>query len=62
MVTNRLLVVSRSCLLLSTLDFSGYTSMVEAGLMTPEEAVVLAEIDARTPHETTWAPMLWAST
>ena len=36
--------------------------MVEAGLMTPEEAVVLAEIDARTPHETTWAPMLWAST
>ena len=28
--------------------------------MQRNEAVLLAEIDARTPHETTWAPVLWA--
>ena len=39
---------------------TGYTSLVEAGLMQRNEAVLLAEIDARTPHETTWAPVLWA--
>jgi hypothetical protein len=40
---------------------SGYTSIVEADLMLPNEAIILAEVDARTPHETTWAPLLWAS-
>ena len=28
--------------------------------MQRNEAVLLAEIDARTPHETTWGPVLWA--
>lgn len=41
--------------------FPGYTSIVEAGLMLPNEAILLAEIDSRTPHETTWAPILWAT-
>ena len=40
--------------------FPDYDSMVKAGLLLPHEAVRLSSLDNRTPHETTWTPILWA--
>ena len=34
--------------------------MVKAGLLLPHEVARLVSIDGKTPHETTWTPVLWA--
>ena len=40
--------------------FPTYQSLVEARLMLPHEVKRLIHADLRTPHESTWTPMLWA--
>ena len=40
--------------------FPNYQSLVEARLMLPHEVERLIHADLRTPHESTWTPMLWA--
>ena len=35
--------------------------MVEAKLMLPHEAIRLRKVDEKTPYESTWTPLLWAS-
>lgn len=40
--------------------FPSYVSLVKANLMLPHEATRLEAVDARTPHETTYIPLLWA--
>ena len=36
-------------------------SLVEAKLMLPHEAIRLRKVDEKTPYESTWTPLLWAS-
>ncbi len=40
--------------------FPDFESLVEAKLLLPHEAERLLKADVRTPHETTWVPILWA--
>jgi hypothetical protein len=40
--------------------FPDYDSLVEAKLMLPHEVTRLKKADKRTPHESTWTPILWA--
>ncbi len=40
--------------------FPTYKEMVDAKLMLPHEVERLTKVDARTPHESTWTPILWA--
>ena len=40
--------------------FPDYDSLIKAKLMLPSEVRRLKKIDERTPHESTWAPILWA--
>ena len=40
--------------------FPNYQSLIEARLMLPHEVERLIHADLRTPHESTWTPMLWA--
>jgi len=40
--------------------FPTMDSLVEAKLLLPHEADRLEKVDFRTPHEATWAPVLWA--
>jgi len=40
--------------------FPDYQSMVEAKLMLPHEIDRLERADRKTPHESTWTPILWA--
>ena len=40
--------------------FPTYQSLVEARLMLDHEAQRLIHADIKTPHESTWTPMLWA--
>ena len=40
--------------------FPTYQSMIDAKLMLPHEAARLQKVDEKTPHESTWAPVLWA--
>ena len=41
--------------------FPNYQSLVDAKLMLPIEVERLQRVDAKTPHESTWVPILWAS-
>ena len=40
--------------------FPDYDSLVNAKLMLPQEVQRLEKIDHKTPHESTWTPILWA--
>ena len=40
--------------------FPTYDELIKAKLMLPHEAKRLQGVDAKTPHEVTWAPILWA--
>ena len=40
--------------------FPDYESLVKAKLMLPKEVKRLERTDQKTPHESTWAPILWA--
>ena len=40
--------------------FPDYNSLVQARLMLPVEVKRLENVDKRTPHESTWTPILWA--
>ena len=40
--------------------FPTYKEMVEARLILPHEVDRLLTADAKTPHESTWTPILWA--
>ena len=40
--------------------FPTYQSLIEARLMLPHEVQRLIRAEIRTPHESTWTPMLWA--
>ena len=40
--------------------FPDYDSLVQARLMLPVEVKRLENVDKRTPHESTWTPILWA--
>lgn len=40
--------------------FPDYQSLVKAKVLLPHEADRLEAVDARTPHETTYIPILWA--
>ena len=40
--------------------FPDYDSLIKAKLMLPSEVSRLKKADKRTPHETTWTPILWA--
>ena len=40
--------------------FPTYQSLVEARLILPHEVQRLIHADIRTPHESTWVPVLWA--
>ena len=40
--------------------FSTYESLVTAKLLLPHEKERLENVDKRTPHETTFIPILWA--
>ena len=40
--------------------FPTYQSLVDAKLMLPHEVQRLIHADIKTPHESTWTPMLWA--
>ena len=44
----------------AVIRFPDYTSLVDAKLMLPNEVVRLEKCDGKTPHESTWAPILWA--
>ena len=41
--------------------FPDYESLVKAKLMTNREVELLKKIEETTPHEVTWAPILWAT-
>ena len=41
--------------------FPDYESLVIAKLMLPQEVERLEKIDLKTPHESTWTPILWAT-
>ena len=41
--------------------FPDYESLVVAKLMLPHEVERLKRIDTKTPHESTWIPILWAT-
>ena len=41
--------------------FPDYDSLVNAKLMLPQEVQRLEKIDHKTPHESTWTPILWAT-
>ena len=41
--------------------FPDYESLVKAKLMTNQEVGLLKKIEETTPHEVTWAPILWAT-
>ena len=41
--------------------FPDYESLVYAKLMLPQEVKRLEKIDRKTPHESTWTPILWAT-
>lgn len=40
--------------------FPDYQSLVDAKLMLPHEVSRLEKADEKTPHESTWTPILWA--
>lgn len=40
--------------------FPDYQSLVDAKLMLPNEVKRLERADGKTPHESTWTPILWA--
>ena len=40
--------------------FPTYESMVKANVLLPHEKARLETVDKRTPHETTYIPILWA--
>ena len=40
--------------------FPTYQSLVKADLLLPHEKAWLETVDKRTPHETTYIPILWA--
>ena len=40
--------------------FPTYESLVKADLLLPHEKSLLETIDKRTPHETTYIPIMWA--
>ena len=40
--------------------FPNYQALVKAKILLPHEAARLQAVDARTPHETTYIPILWA--
>ena len=40
--------------------FPDYESLINAKLMLPNEVMRLEKVDAKTPHESTWTPILWA--
>ena len=40
--------------------FPTYQSLVDAKLMLPHEVERLIRADIKTPHESTWTPILWA--
>ena len=40
--------------------FPDYESLVKAKLLLPHEKERLVSVDKRTPHETTYIPILWA--
>ena len=40
--------------------FPTYTSLVKAKVLLPHEKARLQTVDERTPHETTYIPILWA--
>ena len=40
--------------------FPDLDSLVAAKLLLPHEAERLERVDFRTPHESTWTPILWA--
>ncbi len=40
--------------------FPDLNSLVEAKLMLPHEVTRLEKADNKTPHESTWVPILWA--
>ena len=40
--------------------FPTYESLVKADLLLPHEKERLETVDERTPHETTYIPILWA--
>ena len=40
--------------------FPTYTSLVKANVLLPHEKARLQTVDERTPHETTYIPILWA--
>ena len=40
--------------------FPDYRSLIQAKILLPHEATRLQAVDARTPHETTYIPILWA--
>ena len=39
--------------------FPNYQALVKAKILLPHEAARLQAVDARTPHETTYIPILW---
>ena len=40
--------------------FPTYRSMAEAKLLLDHEAIRLDKVDRKTPHESSWTPLLWA--
>ena len=40
--------------------FPTYESLIKANLLLPHEKERLETVDGRTPHETTYIPILWA--
>ena len=41
--------------------FPDFDALIEAKLMLPREAIRFQEVNAKTPYESTWTPLLWAS-
>ena len=41
--------------------FPDYDSLVHAKLILPHEVERLVKIDNKTPYESTWTPILWAT-
>lgn len=40
--------------------FPTYQHLIDSKLMLPHEVERLEKADAKTPHESTWTPILWA--